>query len=178
MMVSMILVAPFATKLSMKFGKKEISMVGMGAASVVYVVVFITRTKNPVIYIAAMLVAYIGLGLFTMVSWAMISDCIDNYYVAYGERADGTIYAMYSFIKKLAGAVTGSIGAWALSGIGYDNMAAVQTEAVSNSIFNVTLLIPAVFMLATFLLLAFMYPLTRAKVEANAAKMRELAEKK
>lgn len=178
MLVSMILVAPFATKLSMKFGKKEISMVGMGAASVVYVVVFITRTKNPVIYIAAMLVAYIGLGLFTMVSWAMISDCIDNYYVAYGERADGTIYAMYSFIKKLAGAVTGSIGAWALSGIGYDNMAAVQTEAVSNSIFNVTLLIPAVFMLATFLLLAFMYPLTRAKVEANAAKMRELAEKK
>ena len=72
MLVSMILVAPFATKLSMKFGKKEISMVGMGAASVVYVVVFITRTKNPVIYIAAMLVAYIGLGLFTMVIWSIL----------------------------------------------------------------------------------------------------------
>lgn len=153
-------------------------MVGMGVASVVYIVIFITRTKNPIIYIAAMLVTYIGLYLFMMVSWAMISDCIDNYYVEYGERADGTIYAMYSFIKKLAGSVTGSIGAWALSGIGYDNMAAVQTEAVSNSIFNVTLLIPAVFMIITFLLLVFMYPLSREKVEANAEKMRELAEQK
>lgn len=113
-----------------------------------------------------------------MVSWAMISDCIDNYYVEYGERADGTIYAMYSFLKKMAGAVTGSIGAWSLSWIGYDSLATVQTEAVSNAIYTVSVLIPVIFMIGTFLLIAFMYPLTRKKVEENARAMKALKQKK
>ena len=119
----------------------------------------------------------LGLGLHVIVNWAVISDCIDNYYVEYGERADGTIYAMYSFIKKLAGAVTGSIGAWSLTAIGYDSLATVQTEEVSNSVFNVAVLIPALFMIATFLLLVFMYPLNKNKINENAAKLKELAEK-
>lgn len=177
MLVGMMLSAPFATKISTKFGKKEGSIVSLGIASIAYIMLFIIRTKSPVVYVAAMFFAYLGLGYFTMISWAMISDCIDNYYVEYGERADGTIYAMYSFIKKLAGAVTGSIGAWALSGIGYDSLATVQTEAVSNAIYTVSVLIPALFMIATFLLLVFMYPLSRSKVESNAAKMKELASK-
>lgn len=49
---------------------------------------------------------------------------------------------MYSFLKKMAGAVTGSIGAWSLSWIGYDSLATVQTEAVSNAIYTVSVLIP------------------------------------
>ena len=177
MMGGMLLTAPFATKISVKFGKKEGSIVSLSIASIAYILLFVIRTKNPVVYIVAMFFAYLGVGFFTMVSWAMISDCIDNYYVEYGERADGTIYAMYSFIKKLAGAVTGSIGAWSLSAIGYDSLAKVQTEAISNSIYTVSVLIPAVFMVATLLLLVFMYPLKREKVEANAEKMRALAEK-
>lgn len=177
MVGGMMLVAPFAGKISSKFGKKEGSMVGMGVASLIYLVIFFLRPTNPMVYMLAMFIAYLGLGYFTMVSWAMISDCIDNYYVEYGERADGTIYAMYSFIKKLAGAVTGSIGAWSLTAIGYDSLATVQTEAVSNSVFNVAILIPALFMIATFLLLVFMYPLNKKKIDDNAAKLKELAGK-
>ena len=177
MMGGMMLVAPFATKISVKFGKKEGSIVSLGIASAAYILLLVIRTTNPVVYIVAMFAAYLGLGFFTMVSWAMISDCIDNYYVEYGERADGTIYAMYSFLKKMAGAVTGSIGAWSLSWIGYDSLATVQTEAVSNAIYTVSVLIPVIFMIGTFLLIAFMYPLTRKKVEENARAMKALEAK-
>lgn len=110
-----------------------------------------------------------------MVSWAMISDCIDNYYVVYGERADGTIYGIYSFIKKLAGAVTGSIGAWSLTIIGYDSLATVQTEAVDQAIYYIAIGIPGFFILVTFLLILFMYPLNRKRVNENAVKIKEMA---
>ena len=77
----------------------------------------------------------LGHGLHVMVNWAMISDCIDNYYVKTGSHADGTIYAIYSFVQKLSGAITGSIGAWSLAVIHYDNLAVTQTETVRNAIY-------------------------------------------
>lgn len=169
-----LLIAPFATKISVKFGKKEAGAVGLGIASMIYIVLFFVKIKNPLVFIIAMLISFLGMGFFSMVSWAMISDCIDNYYVERGIRADGTIYAMYSFLKKMAGAVTGSIGAWALTGIGYNSSATVQTEAVSNSIYNISVLIPGVFVIITFLLMVFVYPLTKEKVESNAKKIKEL----
>lgn len=172
-----LLIAPVATKISVKFGKKEGSSIGLGISAAMYILLFILRTKSAGFFVGAMFISFLGMGYFTMVSWAMISDCIDNYYVEHGVRADGTIYAMYSFIKKLAGAVTGSIGAWALSGIGYDNLATVQTEAVSNSIYNISILIPGVFVLLTFFLVTFMYPLNKEKVEQNAEKIKELMQK-
>ena len=45
--------------------------------------------------------AFIGLGLFNMVIWAMITDVIDDAEVKNGVREDGTIYSVYSFARKL-----------------------------------------------------------------------------
>ena len=57
--------------------------------------------------------------------------------------------------------------------------ATVQTEAVSNAIYTVSVLIPVIFMIGThFLLIAFMYPLTRKKVEENARAMKALEAKR
>lgn len=131
----------------------------------------------PAFYIAGMLIASLGLGFFGMVSYAMVGDCIDNYYIKHGERADGTIYAIYCFTRALGVAVTGSTSAWMLSGIGYDNQAVVQTESVSQAVFNITVLTPLAFMAVAFIVLVFTYPLSKAKVESNVAKIKELQEK-
>lgn len=172
-MVAMFLMAPFTKLLSTRFGKKESSVAGLFVCAVMYLILFVIHTQSPVVYLVLLFIANMGMGYFSMVSWAMISDCIDNHYLITNERADGTVYAMYSFIKKLAGAVTGSIGAWSLALIGYDNLATVQTDGVSNAIFNISVLIPGVFMLASFLLVTFLYPLSKKRVDENVQKMRE-----
>lgn len=174
MVFAMLLCAPFATGLSKRFGKKEISIAGMVISVAAYLAMFLMRLQDAKLYLVFSFVAFMGMGIFTMVSWAMISDCIDHHFVLTGERSDGTIYAMYSFIKKLAGAVTGSLGAWSLAAIGYDNLAVTQTDAVRGAIFNCDILITGVCFLGALLLLIFMYPLDKKTVEGNAAKIRAM----
>ena len=178
MMIGMLLIVPFTKVLTDKFGKKECSVVGLGAFSAIYVLLFIIRPEEPIVYLLMTLVGYIGLGYEVMVCWAMLGDAIDNHYLITGEKSEGTIYAMYSFLKKLAGAVTGSIGAWSLTLIGYNELESVQTEAVCQSIFDITIIIPGIFVIISFVTVTFMYPLTKKKVEENVQKMRELSAKK
>lgn len=167
----MLIVAPFAPVLSKKIGKKELSIVGFGIYILSYIGRFFLRQATP--FLALNLFGYIGLGLHVMVSWAMISDCIDNYFIKTGSRADGTIYAIYSFVQKLSGAITGSIGAWSLAAIHYDNLAVVQTEAVQHAIYLLNVCLPAGFILIA-LVLMFFYPLNRKKVMENANRLKEL----
>lgn len=175
MLFAMLLNAPFATKIGVKLGKKEGSVISFGVAVICYVILFVGRVESPVMFIILMFLAFLGMGFFSMMNWAMISDCIDNYYVENKVRADGTIYAMYSFLKKLAGAVTGSIGAWVLTGIGYESSAVVQTDEVTNAIYTASTGIPILFFAVGFIIIVFLYPLNKRKVEENAEKIRKMA---
>lgn len=175
MLFAMLLNAPFATKIGVKLGKKEGSVISFGVAVICYVILFVGRVESPVVFIILMFLAFLGMGFFSMMNWAMISDCIDNYYVENKVRADGTIYAMYSFLKKLAGAVTGSIGAWVLTDIGYESSAVVQTDEVTNAIYTASTGIPILFFAVGFIIIVFLYPLNKRKVEENAKKIRKMA---
>ena len=107
-------------------------------------------------------------------TWAFLSDVIDDYQVRTGRRKDGTVYAVYSFARKLGQALAGGIGGFALALIGYEETAKVQTEAVRESIYAISMWIPAVSFFAGGLLLLFLYPLTRERVEENQQKIRGL----
>ena len=54
-------------------------------------------------------IAYIGLAVFSLITWAMITDVIDDTEVQLGERSDGTIYAVYSFARKLGQALSSGL---------------------------------------------------------------------
>ncbi len=179
----MLVMAPIARKLSVRFGKKECSIVGCGVATVFYGLLFLIHTHNPVVYIALMLIGSVGMGFFNMVIWAFITDIIDYQEVLTGDRDDGTVYAIYSFSRKLGQAIAGGIGGFALSLIGYASGAAgqvvQQSQATLDGIYNISTLIPALGYLVVMLLLAFVYPLSKKNVEENTRILRQRhAEKK
>lgn len=66
-----------------------------------------------------MLVGSVGVGFFNMVIWAFITDVIDYQEVRTGSRDDGTVYAVYSFARKLGQALAGGVVGFALAAIGY-----------------------------------------------------------
>lgn len=164
----MLLVAPFVTRLARTVGKKEAGAVGMLLAGGMYVLIYFLRIRSIPLFMVLLFVGSIGVGLFNMITWAFITDIIDYQEVTTGSREDGTVYAVYSFARKLGQALAGGLGGFALTAIGYVSDAAAQTTEVSNRIYTVATLVPGVCYLVVFLIMQFWYPLTRKEVERNA----------
>lgn len=171
-LVMLVVCAPLATKLSAKYGKKELAIGSCLFGAVVYLICWVLKPENPYTYVVFYMVANIGVGFFNMVIWAMITDVIDDAEVKNGVREDGTIYSVYSFARKLGQALSsGMIGAL-LSVIGYSAATAFNPEVV-NGIFNMTCIIPAIGFVGIALVLMFLYPLSKNRVEANVLELKK-----
>lgn len=179
MMAGMIVAAIFAKPLAKKFGKAEVSIVSSLFAAGVMVLIWVLRPENVWVYCGFQMLCWLGLGVFSMVSWALITDVIDYSELKNGVREDGSVYAMYSFARKLGQALAAGLSGWLLQYVvGYDEIAAAaglkQTESVLTGIFNISTLIPAVGLGLLALVLWIWYPLHKKQVEAN---VKALAEK-
>ena len=173
MFLGMILTAPITVPLAKKFGKKEVSIAGLVISVAAYVVIFLTRVSNPYVYLIEIFFAFFGIGVMGMVSYAMTNDCVDNHYLETGNRVEGTVYAMASFVRKLAGAICTGIGGWALTWIGYNELAITQTEPVRQSLFNIVVGLPLICFALTLLFMIF-YPLNKKRVEEIEKKMADI----
>ncbi len=177
MMVGMIAAAIFAKPLAKKFGKAEVSVVSNLFAAVVMVIIWVIRPANVWVYCGLQMLCWLGLGVFSMVSWALITDVIDYSELKNGVREDGSVYAMYSFARKLGQALAAGLSGWLLEWIGYNSEAAaagqVQTESVLSGIFNISTLVPALGFGLLALVLWFWYPLHKKQVDANVAALNE-----
>lgn len=171
-LVMLVVCAPLATKLSAKYGKKELAIGSCLFGAVVYLICWVLKPENPYTYVVFYVVANIGVGFFNMVIWAMITGVIDDAEVKNGVREDGTIYSVYSFARKIGQALSsGMIGAL-LSVIGYSAATAFNPEVV-NGIFNMTCIIPAIGFVGIALVLMFLYPLSKNRVEANVLELKK-----
>ncbi|MCM1143307.1 MAG: glycoside-pentoside-hexuronide (GPH):cation symporter [Blautia sp.] len=170
----LIICAPLAGKLAAKFGKKELSVASCGAAAVVYLICLVVHPANAFVYVGFFTVAYIGLGFFNTVIWAMITDVIDDAEVKNGVREDGTIYSVYSFARKLGQALSAGLTGSLLTMIGYTNETAFD-PVVTERIFTLSCVAPIIGFALVAVFLIFLYPLNKKRVEENVA---ELARRK
>lgn len=172
-----LVLAPFTKPIIKFIGKKEASSVALLFASAVYLFAFLMRFTNPWIFCVFVGLGNIGTAIFNLLIWAFITDVIDSHQVETGSRDDGTIYAIYSFARKIGQALAGGIGAWVLQIIGYQTATAgqtvTQTLEVTNKIYSVATFVPSVSYLAVGLILIFAYPLSRKKVLENTRILRE-----
>lgn len=163
----MLITAPTAMKLGQKWGKKEASTFGFLFAAAVYLLLYILKVKNMYVFLVATSFAYFGLGIFNTLTWAMITDVIDDLEIKNGRRDDGTVYAIYSFARKLGQALAGGLGGFALTMVGYASGAATQTPEVAMGIYTVSTLIPALALGISGLVTWFIYPLDKKTVDKN-----------
>lgn len=175
-----LILAPFATSIIKKFGKKEASAAAVLFTAVVYFLLFFVRIQNPWIFCVIIAFGGLGTGLFNLLIWAFITDVIDHQEVITGSRDDGTVYAVYSFARKLGQALAGGLGGWILAAIGYQSSVAgetvVQSAQVINKIYSVATVAPAICYLIVGLILLFWYPLNKQKVKQNNELLKEKRE--
>ena len=176
MLIGMLLAAALAKPLARRFGKAEISVASNLLAAAISLLLFFIRPANVWVYIGINLISWLGLGIFTMVSWALITDVIDYSEIKNGIREDGSIYAMYSFARKLGQAASAGISGILLTLVGYSQETAFD-RGVLDGIFNISTLVPAIGFGALALVLWFWYPLHKKEVEKNVEILREKHEK-
>ena len=142
-MIPIIAFTPLARKMVVKYGKKELSVVGAIASIVGGLGLFIITPNNTgldlIIYIVCQLVYSLGLGIYSTVSWAMMGDAIDYNEWKTGKREEGTVYSLHSFFRKLAQGVGPAVALVIMNGLGYVNNAKPDANGVFTEI-DVTLL--------------------------------------
>ena len=172
MTLTMFVAAALAKPLARRFGKAEISIFANFSAAGISLLLFFLRPENVWVYVALTTVAWLGLGMFTMVSWALITDVIDYSELKNGVREDGSIYALYSFARKLGQAAAAGLSGGLLTLIGYSESTAFDSKVV-NGIFNISTILPAIGFSLLSLILKFWYPLHKSRVEENIKKLKE-----
>lgn len=170
--IAVLLVAPFALKLTKRFGKKEVGSISVLFASATYFLLYFLKVQDIAVFMVLFFLATLGFSMFNVIIWAFITDVIDYQEVKTHKREDGTVYAVYSFARKLGQAIAGGIGGFALTAIGYVSNAASQTQEVSDNIYKISTIVPAVAYLGVALILLFVYPLNKKRVEENIAELK------
>ena len=176
MMGGMIVAAAFAKPLARKLGKAELSVVSNLFAGAVGVILFFVRPANVWVFVALQCLCWLGLGIFSMICWALITDVIDDAELRNGIREDGSVYALYSFARKLGQALSAGLTGALLSLIGYTTETAFSTP-VTEGIFNISTLVPALGFILLAAILWFWYPLHKKTVDENVRKLKALHNK-
>ncbi|NHN31506.1 MFS transporter [Paenibacillus agricola] len=154
---------PLAKPLVAKYGKKEIASVGMLVAGIVYTLLYFLPDLAAIPFIAISAVGMFGYAFFNLVVWAFVTDVIDYHEYLTGLREDGTVYSIYSFSRKVGQALAGGIGGFALTAVGYNSTLKVQTQGALDGIHTIATLVPGIIFLAIFMILVFLYPLTKQR---------------
>ena len=158
--------AGFTVRLSQRFGRKELAIVSSIFGAAVFAVAYVLQVTNAWLFVVLYAISYVGIAVFNLICWAMITDVIDDTEVQTEERSDGTIYAVYSFARKLGQAASSGVTGVLLTAIGYSQETAFD-PSVTKGIYNLTCLVPAVGFGLLAVVLFFFYPLDRKRVENN-----------
>jgi glycoside/pentoside/hexuronide:cation symporter, GPH family len=68
-------------------------------------------------------------------------------------------------LKKSRNAIAGGIGDFAITAIGYDSAREVQTLGTLEGIYGLATIVPGAIYLLIFLILVFLYPLTKQRMK-------------
>ena len=141
----MIVVFPLIPKMVKKFGKRDVILYTAALSFIFSVVRLFIYIENVWVYTALNIMTLLGQTAFTMLIWALVSDCLDYSEWKTGFRSDGSMYSMYTFSRKIGSTIASSGLAFSLGLVGYvsgENV--VQTAEAVKGIYYICNAIPTI----------------------------------
>ena len=169
----MVIFMAFIGKLTAKYGKKNVIVSAMliGAVSGI-VSIFVPMSGDMtgmLIYIVCLMGLNLGNTVFQISVWAIVADCIEVSYRKTGKSEEGSLYALYSFFRKLAQGIGQAVVSWGLIAIGFiEGEGAVQAADFGDKVKSLYFIVLAAGSLIAFLSMKFIYNISKEDEKAFA----------
>lgn len=132
-------------KIVEKFGKRNVILVMSTYNLLLSAYILFFPIESALVYTILNLFATIGQTAFTILIWALVTDCLDYSEWKMNFRADGSMYSLYTFSRKIGSTIASTGAASALAAIGYVSGAgAVQSAATVNNIYYLVNAVPVI----------------------------------
>ncbi len=171
----MIVFMAIVGKITAKFGKKNVIVTTMLIGTISGIAsMFVPMTadmKGMLLYIVCLMGLNIGNAVFQISVWAIVADCIEVSYRKTGKSEEGSLYALYSFFRKLAQGIGQAVVSWGLVAIGFvEGENAVQAADFGDKVKSLYFIVLAAGSLIAFLAMKFIYNITKEDEKAFAVK--------
>ena len=173
----MIVVMVIIGKLTSKFGKKNVLVTAMFVGAVSGILsLFAPITpdgKGMILYIICLMGLNVGNAVFQISVWAIVADCIEVSARKTGKSEEGSLYAIYSFFRKLAQGVGQAVVSWGLVAIHFkEGENAVQEIGFGDKVKTLYIILLMVASVISFLSMKFIYNIGKKEemLFANAEK--------
>ena len=168
----MIVVFPLIPKMVNKFGKRDVILYTAALSFVFSVVRMFIYIENVWVYTALNIMTLLGQTAFTMLIWALVSDCLDYSEWQTGMRSDGSMYSMYTFSRKIGSTIASTGIAAGLGLVGYvsgENV--VQTAEAVKGIYYLCNAIPTICYALILVGIGLIFNLNKKKTDQMYADM-------
>ena len=136
---------PLVPRLVNRFGKRNVILVMSAYCLVLSAFKLFVQIENVWAYTVVYVLAMIGQTAFTMLIWALVTDCLDYSEWKLNIRSDGSMYSLYTFSRKIGSTIASTGAASALAAIGYiSGTNVVQSAATVNNIYYLVNAVPVV----------------------------------
>ncbi len=172
----MIVVFPLVPKLVNKFGKRNVILYTSILSFVLSAVKMFFFIEDALVYTILNILTLLGQTAFTMLIWALVSDCLDYSEWKTGMRSDGSMYSLYTFSRKIGSTIASTGIAAGLGLVGYvsgENV--VQTEEAVKGIYYLCNAIPTLCYALVLIGIGLIFNLDKKKTDQM---YKELAERR
>lgn len=125
---------PLVPSLVKRFGKRNTLLYPCIVSLIMAIILFFVPIPNVWLFFALNIVASFGNSIFVMLVWALVTDCLDYQEYITNERADGSVYSIFTFARKLGNTFASTLCSYALGWIGYDQALTTQTTEIAGRI--------------------------------------------
>ena len=168
----MIVIFPLIPKLVAKYGKRNVILITSAISFAVCLFKVVVYIDNVIVFTALNIVSMIGQTAFTMLIWALVSDCLDYSEWKTGFRSDGSMYSMYTFSRKIGSTIASSGIAASLGLVGYvSGQNVVQTAEAVKGIYYICNIIPLLCYLFQLIGIGVIFNLDKKKTDEMYAAM-------
>ena len=168
----MIVIFPLIPKLVAKYGKRNVILITSAISFAVCLLKVVIYIDNVILFTALNIVSMIGQTAFTMLIWALVSDCLDYSEWKTGFRSDGSMYSMYTFSRKIGSTIASSGIAASLGLVGYvSGQNVVQTAEAVKGIYYICNIIPLLCYLFQLIGIGLIFNLDKKKTDEMYADM-------
>ena len=134
----MVFFMPFIKRLVNRWGKQEVAVAGSIASFAGGALMFLFPMMPSKIlalgmYVIALSIFGIGLGVYNCVSWALMADAIDYNEWKTGKREEGMVYSLHSFFRKLAQGIGPSIVLLLMGALGYVSTLGTEGQSLQTA---------------------------------------------